>query len=178
MAILRGAPLLAPLLSAGSAISFFACALASITAGARTLFLMSRDGHMLRHCGNTHERHQTPHTAVIAVAAAALLSALFLCLRGVNPFDLNGCLGTLATYGFLTVYGIVCVIAPIKLYREKRLSVAAILIAAGALIIVGGTLWMSLDLSAPPPNNWLPFLYLGLVVAGGLVSAMCRRHTR
>jgi amino acid transporter len=176
MAKLRGVPLLAPLLAAGSAISFFACALASITAGARTLFLMSRDGHALRRCGKTHERHQTPHAAVIAVAVAALIPAVLLCLRGVNPFDLNGWIGTVATYGFLTAYGLACFAAPIKLRKESRLSASAVLIAAGALTIIGGTLWLSLDLSAPPPNNWLPFLYLGLLGAGTLVSGLRRRR--
>jgi amino acid transporter len=176
MAQLRGVPLLAPLLSAGCAISFFACALASITAGARTLFLMSRDGHAFRRCGKAHERHQTPHAAVIAVAAAALIPALLLCLHGVNAFDLNGWLGTVATYGFLTAYGLVCFAAPIKLRKESKLSASAVLIATGALIIIGGTLWLSLDLSAPPPNNWLPFLFLGLLAAGTLVSGLRRRR--
>jgi amino acid transporter len=176
MAKLRGASLLAPFISAGSVVSFFACALASITAGARTLFLMSRDGHAFRNCGKAHERHKTPHAAVIAVAAAALIPAVGLCLRGVNPFDLNGWLGTVATYGFLTVYALVCFAAAVKLRREGRLSPGAILIATSALIIVGGTFWLSADLSAPAPNNWLPFLYLGLLAMGTLVSAMRRRR--
>lgn len=175
MAKLRGAFLLAPFISAGSVVSFFACALASITAGARTLFLMSRDGHAFRNCGKAHERHKTPHAAVIAVAAAALIPAVGLCLRGVNPFELNGWLGTVATYGFLTVYALVCFAAAVKLRREGRLSPGAILIATSALIIVGGTFWLSADLSAPAPNNWLPFLYLGLLAMGTLVSAMRRR---
>jgi amino acid transporter len=175
MAKLRGASLLAPLISAGSIVSFFACALASITAGARTLFLMSRDGHAFRNCGKAHERHKTPHAAVIAVAAAALIPAVLLCLRGVNPFDINGWLGTVATYGFLTVYGLACFAAPVKLRKEGRLSPGAILIAASALIIVGGTFWLSADLSAPAPNNWLPLLYLGLLAAGTLISATRRQ---
>jgi amino acid transporter len=176
MARLRGVPMLAPLLSAGSALSFFACCLASITAGARTLFLMCRDGHVTRRWSQAHARHQTPHAAVVVIAAATFLSAVFLCLRGANPFDVNGWMGTLATYGFLTAYGMVCVAAPIRLYRERRLTVVSAAIAFGALVIVGGTLWMSIDLSAPAPNNWLPFLYVGLLVAGMLVSVFRRRR--
>jgi hypothetical protein len=111
------------------------------------------------------------------IAAATFLPAVFLCLRGANPFDVNGWMGTLATYGFLTAYGMVCVAAPIRLYRERRLTVVSAAVALGALVIVGGTLWMSIDLSAPAPNNWLPFLYVGLLVAGMLVSAFRRRRT-
>src|SRR3984957_14604912 len=104
---------MAPVLSARSVVSFFGCASASITAGARTLFLMSRDGHAFRNCGKAHERHRTPHAAVIAVTAAAVIPPVLLFLRGVNALDLNGWLGTVATYGFLTVYGLVCFAAPV-----------------------------------------------------------------
>jgi amino acid transporter len=136
---------------------------------------MSRDGHAFRNCGKAHERHRTPHAAVIAVTATSLIPAVLLCLRGVNPFDINGWLGTVATYGFLTVYALACFAAPVKLRKEGRLSPGAILIAAGALIIVGGTFWLSADLSAPAPDSWLLFLYLGLLAAGTLVSAMRRQ---
>jgi amino acid transporter len=175
MARLRGMPHLAPLLSAGCVVSFFACTLASITAGARTLFLMSRDGFALRRCGMAHARHQTPHQAVLIISAAALAMAVFLCLRGATPFDLNGWLGTLATYGFLIAYGLACLAAPLKLQRQNALSWRAALVAAAALLIVGGTLWLSVDLSAAPPNNWLPFLYFGLMLAGLLISAISMR---
>jgi hypothetical protein len=60
--------------------------------------------------------------------------------------------------------------------RKAKLSASAVLIAAGALIIIGGTLWLSLDLSAPPPDNWLPFLYLGLLAAGILASGIRRQR--
>lgn len=175
MAMLRGVPMLAPLLSAGSAVSFFACCLASITAGARTLFLMCRDGHVTRRWGRAHARYQTPHAAVVVIAAATFIPAIYLCLRGANPFDVNGWLGTLATYGFLTAYGLVCLAAPIKLYRERRLTIVSASVAIAALALVAGIFWMSLDLSAPAPNNWLPFLYVGLVAAGMLVSTIRRR---
>jgi amino acid transporter len=156
-------------------VSFFACTLASITAGARTLFLMSRDGFALRRCGMAHPRHQTPHQAVLIVSAAALVMAVCLCLRGTTPFDLNGWLGTLATYGFLIAYGLACLAAPLKLRRQNSLSWRAALVAAAALLILGETLWLSVDLSAPPPNNWLPFLYFGLMLAGLLTSATSMR---
>jgi amino acid transporter len=75
MARLRGMPHIAPFLSAGCMVSFFACTLASITAGARTLFLMSRDGYALRQCGMAHPRHRTPHAAVLVISAAALMAS-------------------------------------------------------------------------------------------------------
>jgi amino acid transporter len=178
MARLRGMPHLAPLLSVGCLVSFFACTLASITAGARTLFLMSRDGFALRQCGIAHPRHRTPHQAVLIISAAALVMAVFLCLRGTTPFDLNGWLGTLATYGFLIAYGLACLAAPLKLQRQNSLSWSAGLVAAAALLIVGGTLWLSFDLSAAPPNNWLPFLYVGLMLAGLLATGISVRSKR
>jgi amino acid transporter len=139
---------------------------------------VGRDGFALRQCGIAHSRHRILHQAVLIISAAALVMAVFLCLRGTTPFDLNGWLGTLATYGFLIAYGLACLAAPLKLRRQNSLSWRVGLVAAAALLIVSGTLWLSFDLSAPPPNNWLPFLYFGLMLAGLLASRISMRSKR
>lgn len=65
LARLRDLPVFAPLLAIGSVVSFFACTLACITAGARTLFRMSRDGYVSSLFGRAHASNRTPHAAVI-----------------------------------------------------------------------------------------------------------------
>ncbi len=71
LATLRGLPLFSPILAATTVCSFFACTLACINAGARTLFMMSRDGYLPARFGDAHHRNQTPHVAVACVAAEA-----------------------------------------------------------------------------------------------------------
>jgi hypothetical protein len=71
-----------------------------------------------------------------------------------------------------------CFAAPLKLQRQNALSWSARLIAAAALLIIGGTLWLSVDLTAAPPDDWLPILFLGLMLAGLLLSGMSMKSKR
>ena len=53
--------------------SAFACQLAFFNTAARYLFVLGREGILPRALGRTHERHQTPHVASVALAAALAL---------------------------------------------------------------------------------------------------------
>ena len=57
----------------GAVISFFGCILACLTAAARVLFLMGRQGALHAVLGEAHETNQTPHRAVLLSAVAAFL---------------------------------------------------------------------------------------------------------
>jgi len=69
LADLKGLHWIAPIISLGALISFFACALASITAAARIALLMSRHGLVAQYLGKAHDRHRTPYAAVLASRA-------------------------------------------------------------------------------------------------------------
>jgi amino acid transporter len=59
----------------GAVVSFFSCFLACITAAARVLFLMGRNGALHSVLGEAHEENQTPHRAVLLSSIAAFLPA-------------------------------------------------------------------------------------------------------
>src|SRR6266849_6569635 len=88
----------------GAVLSFFSCFLACITAAARVLFLMGRQGALHSLLGEAHEENRTPHRAVLLSSIAAFLPAGIMMLRGMNLFDIYGLVGTLATFGFVTAY--------------------------------------------------------------------------
>jgi amino acid transporter len=170
LAQLRGLPFLSPALSVGAGVSFFACALACITAGARTLFSMSRDGYVPAIFGRAHASNHTPHSAVILTSAVAFATSLtFVSLR-VLPFDIYGWVGTVATYGFITVYLAVTAAGLIRSVRERLLTPLNAIFSAGALVVLGLAAWSSVDLSAPPPYRWLPHAYVALLAVGVLFS--------
>ena len=110
-------PIIGTLTDLGAVVSFFSCFLACITAAARVLFLMSRNGALHATFGEAHEQNQTPHRAVLLTSIAAFLPAGIMTLRGMNLFDIYGLLGTLATFGFVTVYILVSIAAPLFLRR-------------------------------------------------------------
>jgi len=170
LAQLRGLPFFSPLLAVGAAISFFACALACITAGARTLFSMSRDGFLPQLFGLAHRDNRTPHAAVLLTSAVTLLAALTLDALRVVPFDIYGWIGTVATYGFITVYLAVTVAGIVYSLRKKHLTPINILLSMGALAVLLLAGWSSFDLSAPVPYRWLPQIYGALLLIGVLYS--------
>ena len=167
-----GVSVLGVVIDAGAMISMFACTLACITAAARLLLLMSHHGLVHRTLRRTHARNETPHLAVLITSVAVLIPALALAARGASSADIYSWMGSLATYGFITVYGLVCVALPIRLRRLKALTQGTLWIAiAGAvamLLAFAGNLYPV----PPSPYSWLPYVYLGYLLAA-LAAGVC-----
>jgi amino acid transporter len=172
LAELRGLTFLSPAMAVGAAISFFACALACITAGARTLFSMSRDGFVPHVFGRAHANNRTPHAAVLLTSSITLVTSLAMVVLHVVPFDIYGWVGTIATYGFITVYLAVTAAGIVRSIRERSLTLLNIAASVGALAVLLLAGWSSVDMSAPAPTNWFPLIYLVLLVAGVLFSRL------
>ncbi len=166
LAAQAGLPELGFVVNAGAMMSVFACALACITAAARVLMLMSHHGLAHAHLTRTHERNETPHVAVLVTAAATFVPTFALAARGVSGADIYGWLGSLATYGFLTAYGLVCLAVPVFLRHHRALTPLWLALAgAGAvamLLAIAGSVY-------PVPEGayrWLPYIYLFYLMAG------------
>jgi len=166
LADLKGLHWIAPIISVGALISFFACALASITAAARIALLMSRHGLVAQYLGQAHDQHRTPYAAVLASAMAALAPAVLLTACHVSAFDLYGWLGTVSTYGFITAYVLVVVAAPVRLFRRQQLNGSRVALSLLALLFLGGACIGSLNSGAVGPGKWLAPAYLGLLLCG------------
>jgi amino acid transporter len=166
MATRAGANLLGTVIDFGAMISMFACTLACITAGARVLMLMAHRGLAHRKLCETHAKNETPHCAVVVTSIACLVPAVALAAKGVSSMDIYGWMGALATYGFITVYALVCIALPLHLRRTERLTTGVMALAAA------GTAAMLLALAGsvyPMPTGayaWLPYIYLVYLIAG------------
>jgi amino acid transporter len=158
--------LLGTVVDVGAMMSMFACVLACITASSRVLMLMSHRGLAHKKLCETHARNETPHWAVLVTSVATLVPAVALAFRGVSAMDIYGWLGSLATYGFITVYALVCMALPLHLRRVEKLGAGVLLLS------IAGTVAMVLALAGtlypvpPAPYSWLPYMYLGYVVLG------------
>ena len=150
----------------GAVVSFFSCFLACITAAARVLFLMGRNGALHSTFGEAHEENQTPHRAVLLTSIAAFLPAGIMTLRGMNLFDIYGLIGTLATFGFVTAYILVSVAAPLFLRSRGCLTPQAILISALRCSLWELRLLGSLYPVPAAPYSFLPYIYAVLLAAG------------
>jgi amino acid transporter len=145
-------------------ISTFACALACINALARMLFSMGRYQFVHRAMGRVHDRHQSPH---IAASAGCVLSLIVvLSFSREPPLDIFGCAATFGTFGFLTVYLLTCIVAPVELFREGTLSAAGLFTGTTGVVLIGFVLIGSVVPAPPYPYQLLPYIFVGYLTLG------------
>jgi amino acid transporter len=166
LAQVAGSPVLGPLIDIGALVSLFACTLACITAAARVLLLMAHNGLAHGSLRATHALNQTPSRAVVITGVAAVLPVAVLAARGASGLDVYGWLGSLATYGFIVAYALVCVALPRYLrdhsvYRPRARIIPGLAGIAMLLALVG-------NLYPVPegPYGKLPYVYLAYLSAG------------
>ncbi|MBW4471856.1 MAG: APC family permease [Stenomitos rutilans HA7619-LM2] len=177
LANLAGVELLGLAIAVGVVFSFFTCALASITAGARILYAMGRQQILHRSLGAAHPQNQTPHVAVIVSVLLLFLVPVSLSLIGISILDIYGYLGTLATYGFLLVYVLISIAAPLELYRQQRLRFRDLAIAVPAVLFMMTPVVASFYPIPPYPYNVLPYGFLVYLAIGAWLSFRLQRRS-
>jgi amino acid transporter len=121
LAPLTGLVFLGTLINIGALLSFFSCTLACINSTARIVFSMARHGLFHDALGEAHATNKTPHLAVALSAAITFLVPTLVFVSGVSAFDAQGYFGTLCSFGFLLVYILVSVAAPMYLRALDKL---------------------------------------------------------
>ncbi len=185
LANLAGVGFLGLIITIGAMVSFFACTLASINAGARVFFTMAR--HRLFHpsLGRAHQSNQTPHVAVTMTTLFAFLIPASMSMFGIKPLDILAYLATIATYGFLLAYILVAIAAPVYLHRLGQLRpldvLSAVLAVVFMIIPIVGSIGIpgknSVFPVPEPPYNVFPYLFLMYLVVGGGWFLMLRLHS-
>lgn len=171
-------PLFGLLIDFGAIVSLFAGTLACITAAARVLLLMAHNGLVSRALSVTHARNETPSRAVVLSGLAAVLPVVVLAAIGASGLDVYGWMGSLATYGFIVAYALVCLALPRYLAERRGLRFNAQIISwlgCGAMILA---LLGNLYPVPEGPYGKLPYIYLVYLLAGLLWFAVRRRAPR
>jgi amino acid transporter len=173
-----GAPILGLLIDIGALVSMFAGTLACITAAARVLLLMSHDG--LAHNGlrATHRRNETPGRALLVTGIAAVVPVAVLAARGASGLDVYGWMGSLATYGFIVAYALVCLALPSYLRAHGKYSAGAHALSWFACVAMILALIGNIYPVPEGPYGKLPYIYLGYLLAGMLWFFLRRRQNK
>lgn len=145
-------------------ISGFACALACVNAASRLLYAMGRYQFFDSVLGSVHDRHQTPHIAVTLCCGLTLVISVAMLPAGV--LDAFGLTGTFGTFGFLFVYLMVCLVAPLDLRRTGSLSSRQVVTAAMGTILVCFVIFGSLYPVPPYPFSLVPYLFVLYMALG------------
>ncbi|MCM0621066.1 APC family permease [Nocardioides bruguierae] len=169
-----GAPALELLLNLGITASWVACALGSVTALARIVFTMAREGLLPPVLGRVSAASGTPSAAIVLVGAHLAVVPAVLLLVGFSVPALFVLVMTMSAFGYLLGYVLVCLAAPALLGRlEERTQLGAVVprVVAGVLVVI--VLW-----GAATGGAWAVggFVAYGLVVGAAL--ALWRRRAR
>jgi amino acid transporter len=162
------------LVTLGTAVSAFACALASSVGASRLLFAFGRDGVGPRALGRVSERSAEPVAALAVVAAAVLTILLGLWAFATDkPLDVFSWSATIGTLILLVAYGLAAIGALRMLFAPgappgRRWEAVFPL---GALVVIGFTYRYNIDFSATGAALWNPIV-AGIWIAAGLVIVL------
>ena len=178
LAQVGGIPILGLIIDIGVLVSMFAGTLACITAAARVLLLMSHRGLTHSALRKTHQRHETPALAIFVTGTAAVLPVAILAARGASGLDVYGWMGSLATYGFIVAYALVCLALPHYLKSQNSFRPGAQIIpwlaSTAMLLALIGNLYPVPE----GPYGKLPYIYIAYLAAGMLWFFLRVRNRR
>jgi amino acid transporter len=161
-----GVPILAIVLNAAGLVSSFSIVLASINAGARTLFLLSRHGVLPPAFSFVHPINRTPSFSVTVASLVALAVVIPMTLAGLPARVIWGYVGSVCTFGFLLAYLLITIGTPIYLRRQGRLRTWNLVVSALATVVVLLPIAGSLYPVPPYPQNLLIYIFAGLIAVG------------
>jgi amino acid transporter len=166
LARVGGVPIFGLLIDIGALISLFAGTLACITAAARVLLLMAHNGLAHDLLRKTHAQNRTPSLAVVITGIAALAPVGLLAARGASGLDVYGWMGSLATYGFIVAYALVCLALPRYLRNHGAYRPGAQFLPWVAALVMALALIGNVYPVPEGPYGKLPYIYLGYLAAG------------
>jgi amino acid transporter len=144
--------------------SVFACALASVNAAARLLFSMGKYRFLHRSMGLVHDTHRTPHRAVLF--CGFLLAVICLGMQPAGLLNAFGYAGTFASFGFVVVYLMLCIVAPLDLQRSGEMKLRHLALAVVGTALMLFVIFGSVYPVPEYPYNVLPYIFFAYLVVG------------
>ncbi|HEY0702950.1 MAG TPA: APC family permease [Candidatus Acidoferrales bacterium] len=161
--------------SVGIALSYFACTLGSMNAGARVLYSMARRHQFLPRFGVAHPRNATPSRSILLLTVVGAALPVTLLAFRVPLADCVNYLTQLTSYGFISSYFLVCLALPFYLKRKNILRTFDAVIAVAALLILTVVLALSVFPLPDEPWRYLPYVFFAVVLLGTAISWKCLR---
>jgi len=158
-----GLPPLGVLSSAGVALSYFACALGSLTVSSRVLYSMAREGQFWPMFAETHPTTATPHRAIALISLVSLAIPVSLLANGVSPAVSINFVSQLGSIGLIGGYLMVVVALPLYLRSRgllKRRDLAVAVVATAMLVLV-----VVFSVYPVPPVPYVYVVYVFLLSA-------------
>jgi amino acid transporter len=163
-----GTPL-ASLLNAGAVLSALGAGLGGVTVAARMMFAFGRDGLAARRLSGVSAATGVPQRALALEMVIGLALLTGFRLAGTSALNVFFYLATIGTLSLLVMYVLTNVAAAWHLGRRSPWQVVA---PAGGVLIAGFVLYHNLWPVPPPPYQFFPYLVLGWLVAGLILTTV------
>jgi amino acid transporter len=160
------------IITLGTAISAFGCALACAVGATRILYALSRDGLGTDVLGDVRASSGTPVRALaVIVGAAALIIAVDRIFFTDNAFDVFVWSGVIGTLILLVAYILATLGAMRMLWFRGRARVPQwqMVIPIAALLVLAATLYYSVDPDAPKASRWNYYTSAIWIAVGALL---------
>lgn len=176
-----GVPYLAPILSLGAMVSFFALASSCMNAGARVMYAMGRHDFFPQNTSYAHAKHGTPHVALMVMAIVMFLvvtvSYYVLVGNGFAVLDEFNDAGTMGAFGFVGAYTCIVLAAPAFLKKRGELAAKHIVLCVVAMLLmlvpIIGSVWPV----PSAPVNYFPYAFVAYLWFGILRVMGMREQT-
>jgi amino acid transporter len=163
-------PALGLVSSLGIALSYFACTLASLNAGARVLYHLAQERMFAASFGEAHPKNHTPHRAIALISTVGIVLPVALLALHVTLIDVVNYVTQLTSFGFIVSYFLACLALPFYLRRRGVLRTLDTIVATGAMLILGIVLLLSVVPLPPAPWVYLPYIFVLTLAAGVAIS--------
>src|SRR3954471_629376 len=162
------------IITLGTAISAFGCALACAVGATRILYALSRDGLGTNALGDVRESTGTPVRALaVVVAAAAVIIAVDRIFFTSNAFDVFAWSGVIGTLILLVAYILATLGAMKLLWFSGSAKVAQwqMIVPILALVVLGATIYYNVDPDVGRASRWL-YYSAGIWLLAGVVLVL------
>src|SRR5689334_20216086 len=163
-----GTPL-AALLDLGAVLSALGAGLGGVTVAARMLFSFGRDGIADRRLAGLSAATGVPRRALAAEMLVGIVLLSAFRLAGTSALNVFFYLATIGTLSLLTMYMLTNVAAARHLGRRSPWQVV---VPAGGVLIAGYVLYRNIWPVPPAPYKYFPYLVLGWLAAGLVLTAV------
>ncbi|HEY8313632.1 MAG TPA: APC family permease [Candidatus Baltobacteraceae bacterium] len=150
----------------GALFSAFSVCLACVSTAGRIVLAMARKNLFPQAAAIIQPRHKTPYVGIAASIGAMLLTAVVLLARHVGPEDIFNYAGTLSSFGFIVIYALIAIAAPLYVRRVDVLRVPDVVVSVLAVVFL---LVPAVTLFYPvpaPPSNLFPYAFIAYVLVG------------
>jgi amino acid transporter len=163
-----GTPL-AALLDLGAMLSALGAGLGGVIVAARMMFAFGRDGLASRRLGGVSVATGVPRPALALEMLVGLVLLTAFRLAGTSAFNVFFYLATIGTLSLLVMYILTNVAAARHLGRR---SLGQVVVPALGVLIAGFVLYYNVWPVPPAPYEYFPYLVLGWLLAGLLVTVV------